>query len=404
MVKAHSLLYAIYICLIVAVICSAVLYFASLFSQLNLHYNLKEEMYLHNQSLVNYALGNVSQKEEMPVDPNSGIAGTYQIKKYGLLALLRADSHLRGDTISSIGFAGSHAPEGLAIYMANLSKPLYYSGAVVLSGKKMLPALYIEAAHINSEANKLTNIGETALSQRMLPALNPDFHGIFKSMPSATTALHEVGRQNDSLYFNSFLSDTKEIMLSGSSLSNISIKGNFVIRSRDSIRVSKSATLEDVILIAPKITFEQGFTGSLQAFSTNGLDVHQEVTLNYPSVVCVYNETAGETKIRIAKNCRISGAVVLFGAPENTFETKMIDIEPGGLIVGDIYCHGKLLLKSNLYGTVYTQRFYFKNASASYENTVANVEINSSKRPGYFIGIPLFETNSNSYGILKKLL
>jgi hypothetical protein len=58
MVRAHSLLYAIYISLIVSIICGALLYFANLYGQLNLYYNLQEELYLQNQSVVNYALGN----------------------------------------------------------------------------------------------------------------------------------------------------------------------------------------------------------------------------------------------------------------------------------------------------------------------------------------------------------
>ena len=111
MVKAHSLLYAIYICLIVSIICGALLYFAYLYNQLNLHYNLQEEMYIHNQSVVNFALGNQISQVELPIDENSGIDGNYKVKQYGLLTMLLSNSILRNDTISSVHFVGSFSSD-----------------------------------------------------------------------------------------------------------------------------------------------------------------------------------------------------------------------------------------------------------------------------------------------------
>ncbi|MFH6996253.1 hypothetical protein ACHRWY_27650, partial [Flavobacterium sp. FlaQc-48] len=104
----------------------------------------------------------------------------------------------------------------------------------------------------------------------------------------------------------------KEISVK-SSLGNLIFKGNFILRSEDSIRVKKNTVLEDVILIAPKITFEEGFKGTVQAFASKGIELEEKVTLKYPSVICVYNESPDESKIKIKKGCYITGAVVLFG-------------------------------------------------------------------------------------------
>ena len=403
MVKAHSLLYAIYICLIVSIICGALLYFANLYNQLNLHYNLQEEMYIHNQSVVNFALGNQVSQEVLPIDENSGIEGNYEVKQYGLLTMLVANSVLRNDTISSVHFVGSYSSDKTAIYLANFTKSLSYSGTIKLIGDNQLPSTYIETAYINNKPNNLITQGKTSVSQLILPEINVNFKKIFDGIDAEKTVLSEVEKPKDSLFFNSFHNKTKEVYIN-SVLSNIIFKGNFILRSKDSIRVKKNTILEDVILIAPKITFEEGFTGTVQAFASEGIELEQKVTLNYPSVVCVYNPTSDESLIKIKKNCKITGAVVLFGNTLENINKNNIEIDQEGLIFGDIYCTGRLDLKSKVYGSVYTNRFYLKTASSTYDNMISDIEINTTKRPKYFISIPLFETKKTEYGILKKVL
>jgi hypothetical protein len=403
MIKAHSLLYAIYICLIISIICGALLYFANLYNQLNLYYNLQEELYIQNQSVVNFALGNQIVPQEIEKDENTGIEGSYTTKPYGLLTLLLAESSVGNDTVTSAHFVGSYNTDKTAIYLTNLSKSLSYSGTVKLTGNSELPSTFIETTYLNNSPNKLINNGKVTVSDVSLPEINPDFKKIFETISGQKTALKEIEKAKDSLYYNSFFNATKEISVA-SSLSNIIFKGNFILRSKDSIRIQKNVVLEDVIVIAPKITFESGFKGTVQAFATKGIDLEEKVTLNYPSVICVYNTKEEESKIRIKKESTITGAVVLFGNLNETIDKNSIDIAQEGLIYGDIYCSGKLSLKSTVYGSVYTNRFFIKTPASTYDNTISDLEINTNKRPNYFISIPLFTNQKTAYGILKKVL
>jgi hypothetical protein len=403
MVRAHSLLYAIYICLIVSIICGALLYFSNLYNQLNLYYNLQEELYIQNQSVLNFALGNKTIPTEIEKDEKTGIEGSYETKSYGLLSLILAKSYISNDTVSSVHFAGARNVNKNAIYLTNFSKSLFYSGTVKLIGDKQLPTPYIETAFINNDLTKLTDEGKKTISEQQLPEINPEFKKIFQGIQSEKVKLSDIERPKDSLYYNSFFNATKEISVR-STIANIIFKGNFILRSDDSIRVKKNAVLEDVILIAPKITFEEGFKGTVQAFATKGIELEDKVTLNYPSVICVYNESADESKIKIKKECRITGAIVLFGNPNNLIDKNTIVIDEDGLLFGDLYCSGKLMLKSNVYGSVYTNRFFIKTTASSYENVISNIEINATKRLDYFISIPLFNTKTTTYGVIKKVL
>jgi hypothetical protein len=403
MVKAHSLLYAIYVCLIVSIICGALLYFSNLYNQLNLYYNLQEELYIQNQSVLNFALGNKTIPVEIEKEGNSGIEGSYQTKSYGLLCLVLAQSFISNDTVSSVHFVGARNLDKTAIYLTNLSKSLSYSGKVKLVGDNQLPSTFIETSYINNSLNKLVTEGKITVSESKLPEINPDFKKIFFGVKSEITKLSDIEKPNDSLYYNSFFNITKEIQVK-SILGNVIFKGNFILRSEDSIRVKKNTVLEDVILIAPKITFEEGFSGTVQAFATKGIELEEKVILNYPSVICVYNESVDESKIKIKKECQITGAVVLFGSNDTQIDKNSIEIDEKGLLFGDLYCSGKLMLKSNVYGSVYTNRFFLKTGSSSYDNMISDIEINTAKRPAYFISIPLFNTQKTAYGVIKKVL
>ncbi|MDW8850094.1 hypothetical protein SD960_08335 [Flavobacterium sp. MMLR14_040] len=403
MVKAHSLLYAIYICLIVSIICGALLYFSNLYNQLNFYYNLQEELYIQNQSVLNFALGNKTVVTEIEKDENSGIEGSYVTKSYGLLSLVLAKSYISNDTVSSVHFVGERNLDKNSIYLTNLSKSLFYSGTVKLIGDNQLPSTFIETSYINNDLNKLVTEGKISVSESQLPEINTDFKKIFQSIKSEATKLSDLEKPKDSLFFNSFFNTTKEIKVK-SILSNMIFKGNFILRSEDSIRVKKNTVLEDVILIAPKITFEEGFKGTIQAFATTGIELEEKVILNYPSVICVYNDSSDESKIKIKKECQVNGAVVLFGNTNNLIDKNTIEIDEEGLLFGDLYCSGKLMLKSNVYGSVYTNRFFLKTTASSYENMICNIEINTSKRPDYFISIPLFNTQKTTYSVIKKVL
>lgn len=404
MVKANSLLYAIYICLLVSLVCAAMLSYFNLYGQLNTHYNLREELFIGNQSLVNFALGSQSAVGELPPETDSGISGTYQSKPYGLLTLLLAQSFVQTDTVASAHFVGRYASGKTAVYLANFSRELSFSGEVKLIGDLVLPTDYILPQHIGGGMNRLVQKGDKSISKMMLPEINPDVKKLFTALKGEQSAVAGLEKIADSLYYNSFFNPTKEILLDRSVIGRRIFKGNFILRAKDSIVVSRDAVLEDVILLAPKITFETGFSGNVQAFATTGIDVGEKVQLNYPSVICLWNDTKDESKIRIKKQAQITGAVVIFGNGLEEINKNSIVQEQESLVTGDVYCSGTFTLKGKVHGSVYTNRFLYKNASTQYENLIVDAEIDNSLRPPGFIGIPLFNEQTAEYGLLKKVL
>ena len=179
MIKAHSLLYSIYICLLVSIVCGALLFFSNLYNQLNLYYNLQEELYFHNQSLVNFAL---ESRDTLPIlDPEekTGIKGSYETKPYGILNLLLVQSKTNKDTIQSAHLIGLHTKNKTALFLTNFSKSVSYTGLVKLIGDNALPSSHIETAHITNKTNDLYIEGKNSVSENQLPKINPNFKKIF---------------------------------------------------------------------------------------------------------------------------------------------------------------------------------------------------------------------------------
>ena len=402
MLKAHSLLYAIYVCLIVSLICGAMLYIATLYDQLNLTYLTREELYIKNQSLVNYALGNMDMPGEADDVAGEGNA-FFETTPYGLLTVLKATTTNVRDTVTSVHFTGQYPDNKTCLYLSDYSTPLLYGGEVTLNGEQKLPPQKPSPKHLNGEKAKLNTSGKITPSGKRLPAVNTFVKQFLTEKRNPVQNLGDLKRVNDSLYYNSFKNPTIEIKISPGSMQNIHIKGNFILCCNNDLLIGKSCTLEDVIVIAPRITFESGFKGTLQCFAKTEITVEENVVLGYPSVVCIYNESVEKSNLNIKEHCKIIGAVVSTGFPIRMMESNFIDIGKEGLIVGDVYCEGMLSLYSNVYGAVYTSKLLYEGGATKQENMLFDVTIDIMKRPGYFVPFPLMENKNNSYGLIKRV-
>ena len=407
MVKAHSLLYAVYVCLLVALLCGGLLLLSNLYNQLNIYYVSHESLYISNQSTVNYALGNgLVLDEEVLTEKETGIQSQFSVKNHGLLPLLLTQSFVKNDTVSSVHFIGQKvANANTAFYMANFTQPLSVSGEVTIKGDVFLPTERIKETYINNKPNKIAISGKKTISEIQLPALSDKCKLVYEIRNSYKTTFNDIEKKNDSIYVNSFFNETIEFQISGSTLENKIIKGNFIISSNDSIYIRKNNILEDVVIIAPKVAIEEGFQGTIQVFAKESITIEKEVTLNYPSVVALYNNKEDkEAFIAIDEEVKIAGLVMLFGNDLVHVDKNKLEIKEKGTIVGNIYCTGILTLQSEVFGSVYTSKIEHRTPSSSYSNTIADVTIDVTKKPKVFIDMPIFENKNNRYACIKKVL
>lgn len=403
MIKANSLLYAVYVCLLVSILCGALLYFSSLYTMLNTFYNTREEMYIQNQSAMNYGLSQGDTENTILNDEN-GIVSSAEIKSFGLLNVIVVKSIFKKDTIASAQLIGHYASDQTALYLTNFSNGLSYAGNVTLIGDKKLPSKFIDEKYINNSLGNLKASGKIELSTNVLPEISSDFKKMFVAETTTRVLLKDIEMIKDSIYFNSFLNKAINVQLTSPLLQNKIIKGNFILHAKDSIVITANDVLEDVIVKAPVVRISKGFKGNIQVFADKKIMLEENVTLSYPSVLCVYNTSAEKSQLVINEDSAVYGAVVLFGNPIHSLDDNSVLLKEKTKIVGVVYCTGKLMIEGSVYGSVYTNRIFSQTASANYENCIINGNIDVTKRPDYFISIPLFKNKNEPYGVFKKVL
>lgn len=404
MIKAHSLLYAVYVCLIIGVLCGCLIMLSNLYNQLNIYYVTHESLYINNQSAVNFALGNnMIIDEELLTDEKTGITSKFQLKQHGLLPLLLTQTYVSNDTVVSAHFVGQRNNNNTALYVSNFSQPLNVSGKVTIKGDTYLPSERLKDVYIDNKPNEINFSGKKEISTINLPEISSTVKDIYNNI-IPLKSFNQIEKRNDSIYVNSFFNETIKIKLQSINLEKTILKGNFILTSNDSIYIKKNNTLEDVIIIAPKVGIEEGFEGNIQVFAKENITIEENVTLNYPSLLCVYSNKEEKTFLNINENVKIFGLVMLFGSNLKNMDKNHINIKEKGTIVGNIYCSGILDIKSNVIGSVYTSKVQFKTNSSNHINCIADIEIDVTKKPKIFRDISIFNAKNSSYEIIKKAL
>lgn len=400
LIKANSLLYAVYVCLIVAIICSGLLYFSGLYTMLNLYYNTREALYVQNDSAVNYFLADVNNgSEELITD---GIVSYVAYKNFGLIKVATVRSFYHNDTISSSHFIGSYPSESKSIHLAEFSSPISYSGTVTLIGDKVLPGGIISERYIRNVPNILNSKGKVTSASDMLPPIRSDFETGLPTVSSTSVNFAAIEPNPQGIYINSFDKPTLKLT-TGYTIGVKGIKGNFIITAKDSLAIDRTLIMEDVIISAPVVRIKRGFSGSVQVYASSKVIVEDEVELKYPSSVVVYNPSDNKATISLGVNSTVYGALVLFGNPIKRLEQNNIRLSQKSLVVGEVYATGKVIAGGSIYGTVYAYGLSGQNSQSIYENCLIDTTIDVSLRPDYFVSIPLFNEKKVSFEPIKKV-
>jgi hypothetical protein len=370
LLKANSLIYSIYICLIVAIFCGGLLYYFSLYERLDNFYESQQVLILKNRSLVNYLLGSDFRKTE---EANNTTVSSFQKKQIGAITCLLTKVFNEKDTVSDCNFIGI-SQQNTGIFVPNFSREVNYSGKVNIFGNAFLPGASLDFFSTNEAVNKLEISGKLFISDESLPSIT-EFKNKMNKWFESLVNFEEVKLEPDTLLTNSFFEKTKIFKTKNSNLNDVNIKGNFVIKNIDSLVISKNCFLEDVILISPVIRIKDGFKGTIQAFGTKKIIIESNCELKYPSLIGLDNATSEDSKIFVGEKSKIKGMVINYGNDLKTITEHEIIINKDVKIYGVIYNTGKTMLGGQIYGKTYSNRLFFKGNGAYHENLMQNVEM-----------------------------
>jgi len=292
------------------------------------------------------------------------------------------------------------------LYLKDLFKPLVVVGNTRIEGTACLAEQGIRPGNIagNSYYGNHLIYGKVERSSDKLPKLNSSLtENIDDLLKYAKPNTDDSYLKTDLKNINSFFENTKWIY-SGSILTiQDEFIGNIIIKSDTLIRVTKSAKLKDIILVAPHVIIEDNVTGTFQVMASKSVKVGKNVVLNYPSSLVLKKNKIDDKKenmLFIDENTIIKGTVCYFTQNIiSNFSTELFCSEKS-IILGEVYCEGNFELKGRVIGSVYTHQFISNTSGTLFINHLYNASLSTDKLTDYYSGI-LFENQPKS--IMKWL-
>ncbi len=408
MIKAGTLLYAMFLIIISAIISSSFI----LINYYNSAYVLQtlklEQLYKDANSGINYGL---SLHEQIPINSKVEIdlfddeQHKVVIEKthWGAFYILSAEATWRNKFFSKSALIGANINEGekIALYLTNQNKPLSLAGNTEITGICYLPEAGVKRAYIEGlsfSGTKLIN-GKKLISNKTLPPINEElirenlnnFSLSFSENDSLMN--YELFIEKDSI-INTFQNKTLVLYAPLSiTIENKVIEGNIIIKSDHEITVKPSATISNAILYAKGIIFEEDVAANVQLFAKDSIMIGENCQLNYPSVIALLGEgiAVNTRKIIVAQNVVIKGSIFLYNEIFDRKNQTLVSIGENSEVTGQIYSSELLELRGKVEGGVFCQKFLLKTPSSVYENHLMNTVINREELSEYFVGVPLTE-------------
>lgn len=328
---------------------------------------------------------------------------TYLIKRHwGLYDLVFSKSHLKSEVFEKIALLGGHHPNKPALYLKDKKQPLVVVGSTKITGTAYLPQLGVKTGYMGGKAYQNSKLiyGAWAQSAQTLPKIKKRTYLKNWIKNPVFEASQVFNLELGSHYTNSFHNKTmrfhsaKEIHLR-----DISLTGNMAIHSDTLVKIAPSASLKDILIIAPKIEVSQGVTGSFQAFASEYIKVDESCQLNYPTVLLLYEEALKTQekapKIQIAQKTTLQGVIAFLSDSQHKSYQSQINLEKEVVVHGEIFSDKNTDSQAQVYGTIYTDGLVAKQFGSIYQNHLYNSRINASALPKSYVGLAFENTKMN---------
>ncbi|MBD0833793.1 hypothetical protein [Aestuariibaculum sediminum] len=410
-IKAGALQLTMFIMMVVAILLMSFILLVDTHKRFQVKTNfLVETVDLVNQGL-GYALtNNIISGDTLLVNYNSEDFKSLKIIRdyWGVFEKVMVDSKIKNNRLKKVVLVGAKQPElnRTALFLADNNRPLVVVGETKIVGTCFLPKQGVRTGNIAGYSYYGSQLiyGDTQISGE-LPELA-------KENGKYITNLEEILNHLDQ---NQFLDMGKEMVFKNSffdplkvlyspveiNIEDYSVTGHIIIQSKTRIIVGMHSKLQDVVLVAPEIVFESGFSGTCQAIATKKIEVEKSCVLNYPSSLILkassqqklIDEKKDKPQLTIGEHSEIKGAVAYIGHVKN-YKTQ-VNIARNTIIKGEVYCEGNLELEGAVIGSVFTSNFVANQSGSSYQNHLYNAQISIEELPIQYVGL-MFDSSDKA--------
>lgn len=401
--------FAILVATIIAILLGSLL----TLSQAHLFFNTQSKILVNVIDSANGGIQYSLKKEHIITDSISIEGDVYKTKikktSWGGFLKINSMAAAKTKTFSKIALTGSEVSNpALAIYLSEDKLPLVLVGNTVIEGDAYVSDFGIKPGIISGHYfnGKELVMGNISSVGGMLPELDPVWLSDLRKLQGYVPFNSEEVIQMEAINKNSFFDNTHFIYDEHKIDLYETYIGNIIIKSESEITITSTARLTDVIILAPKITIEKGFSGSAFFIAEEKITLAENVTLGYPSSLIVVNTKIdesqpvpkGEEPIFIADGSSIVGTVIYLDEQEEKENNRMnsythVAIAPTGKINGYLYCQGNLELKGTVIGAIYTNRFLAREFGSVYINHIYNGKVLGRDIDPAFGGLPFKESD-----------
>lgn len=311
---------------------------------------------------------------------------------YQVLALTTIHSAVK-DTLQTHWLTiRSRETDAPNLMVSDLGLPVQYAGHVKLEGKIELPERSLVNGRLMPKTmgvpSKLVLGGSISKASERLASIPYGFQ-----LPDINSESGISTRQlSDDVINHSFKLPTLGIQAYEVDLHFKSIKENVILTSDKPIRLPSTLKLEDVIVRAPSINVETGFTGSgVQLYATDSIILSARVRLSGRSSVYL-DAGAPESKVYLGEGTYLEGHLIVKNNAEELQPPKVY-MGSNTVIVGELMTEGVAFLSGNIEGTAIAHSVGYKDEGDEQLNVIRDFTLTR----------PDDKSMTSESGIVKKL-
>lgn len=384
-VPASALGYAISFLLLVGLFTSGVLFITSAHKRVEAHFIGQEYLIFDNYSAILYGASRTESGDFKLLHP-SGDTSRIQVKNWGMLkstvvTTFNKQRKLKREALTIQDTDAAYP----CLYMPDQKRKIALAGETRLEGKVFASERALERGNIYKKPLKADQLvyGKLYQSERYLPLLRPE---IAKFNPSSLVQEVKMIESipEDSAF--SFGEKTALYRSTGTLEVGQKVSGNLVLQSFEEIFVRTSASLEHVILLAPRVIFEKGFHGKVQVIASEFIVCEEDVHLDYPSALMLYEKKPREEQSRISlmEGSRVLGGILLT-SEEPDFRKpvflEVLDATVGGLV----FNQGESEIRGEIIGSLYTNKLVAHAGGGVYGGHLVDAVISTKQLPEMMI-------------------
>lgn len=268
-----------------------------------------------------------------------------------------------------------------ALWLCDRNRALSLSGDTKIEGKAFIPLNGINYTEIDGEYYRGEEIPNSNLgiADATLPPIDSTNMAFPKSLEGYREQSEELPMNTDNYY--SFHEPTNYFNVS-ENRDKITLRGNSVLFA-DELRISASSEITDAIIVARKVTIEEGFSGSVQVFCSDSVLIKNNVTLRHPSGIYLDAEI-DHPFVSLSDNSELNGYVIVVGATRDE-ELLFPSYRQSeyALLRGLLYVDGTTNIRGDISGAAYLKDCFFTSNGNVYAGTLYNTHISRNDNIAY---------------------